>query len=182
MRWVNMSLCGLMILMVLAVPVQSAERDKASFPPPMGERVRVDARAPVLVQHTAIVRAVSSDTLWLAQADKPPRAVPVVSITHLEVWRPSGSRSRHAAIGAGAGVVIGVVAFTVLGAVSGDIGALSPAAAGMITGIPTGLLIGTTVGLVLPTGKWEDVTLPGKVSIRSIGNGRPGLTLTVAFL
>ncbi|MFH1219651.1 MAG: hypothetical protein V1694_04285 [Candidatus Eisenbacteria bacterium] len=183
MRWVDMSLCGLVILMVLAVPVQSAERDKASFPPPVGERVRVDASTHQLSHHVVTVMAASGDTLWLGRAYERPRAVPVRSITRLEVWHAYGSRARHAVIGAGAGMLIGGIALGALEAYTDAKGRGGDdkiaAMWGVIVGIPLGLVVGTTVGLVLPTGKWEEVTLPVKVSLRSYRDSHMGLALTL---
>jgi hypothetical protein len=175
----------LAILLACVGLVRASESDQTVFPPSNGARIRIEAVSPVLHDHTATLLRATDDTLWIGQGDEQawpaigrtdprPQAVPVRSVTSLEVWQLSKSRAHHALVGAGAGALIGgigsgLVAYSMDDGSHGDDPITPYAAAGGLAG---GLLVGTAVGLLWPTGKWLNVALPEKTSPESPGGKR----------
>ncbi|NIN10293.1 MAG: hypothetical protein GTN62_03105 [Gemmatimonadales bacterium] len=144
-------------------------------PGPQTLRVRVTAYPPnqlwagFATQHEGTLIFVDSDTLSLYSDGRHAyTAIPVASITKLEVYRGQkgsvGSAAKGAGVGAAAGALLGAIAGATSAAIFGglfdydpDIGeaATEGAVVGAVDGAITGAYLGATVGEAI----WQEVTV-----------------------
>ena len=177
----------ILVAVLAFVPLASVTAQEAP-PVKVGDRVRVTA--PGVRRREGTVQLLTTDSLVMRPGYGAwPVAIPLASVTRLEVSR--GQKSR---MGLGAG--IGLLGGGSLGYLisSGRIGARcsgssflvpSPEACiqlATVGGAVVGTLIGLVVGAVFTTYRWEEVPLDQlRVSVGPQRDGRFGLGLSVRF-
>lgn len=151
-------------------------------PVELGHRVRVTAPSVADRHLVGTVERWTGDSLALSAQDATVLAVPLASITRLEVSR---SKRSHTAVGA----VLGFIGFAGLGYVIGsniDCGSDCPPAQGGaiaagIVSIP-GVLIGAVIGSSMKVDRWEEVPLERfRVSVTPHGDGRFACGASITF-
>ncbi len=168
-------------------------RITAQEPPPVkvGDRVRVTAPD---VRSAGIVQLLTTDSLVMRpeyvfvmrpEYVAPNRlAIPLASVTRLELSMPSGSQVGQGAlygstIGAFGGSVVGFVACENDSYV--DVSSACALAGAVIFGAG-GALVGAMVGAMITGARWEEVPLDQlRVSVGPQRDGRFGLGLSVRF-
>ncbi len=181
-----------MLVAILAfVPLASAT---AQEPPPVkvGDRVRVTAPD---VRSAGIVQLLTTDSLVMhpeyvfvmrPENVAPNRlAIPLASVTRLELSTPGGSRAGQGAL-IGLGIAgLGGAALLGAGCASDQ---LTEDAAGRCAAIgfgvfgASGALVGAIVGSMITGGRWEEVPLDRlRLQVAPQRDGRFGLGLSVRF-
>jgi hypothetical protein len=171
-------------LLLLCAAVHTAAGQRSEIRP--GARIRVAAPGVVAGRLTATVISRGPDTVVVASPDLPSLAIPVSSITSLELSRGS-SRAAGAMRGIAWGVPIGLVlglATTSLADSCGDCGRTSLQAPSRVewvlfNGIGGGMW-GALIGAAIGRERWEPFELGRRTSI-GLGNGRPTLAVGLSF-
>ncbi len=161
-RWYICRIAALVFVLFLAVV---AELRAQEAPVAQGDRVRISARIPY-GRVVGTVAGLSADTLMVDIRSGDARlAVPLASVTRLEVSRGQKSAIAKGArigflVGAGVGVGVGALFGAGLGedvCSSGCVGAF--AGIGALGGGAVGTLIGLGIGASSKTDQWEAVPL-----------------------
>jgi hypothetical protein len=159
-------------------------QEEAALP---GSRVRVwtglnERGNPTGPRRTGQITAWTADSVVLdAPGARGALAVPITSVSRMDVSRPRTVLEGAGRIGA-VGVVIGGVTGAVLGIREGDDWFFSAKAKAVGYGIilgGAGGLAGMLVGALAPGERWQRVPLPGQVSVSP--GGRDGVAVSTAF-
>ncbi len=176
-----------MLVAILAfVPLASAT---AQEPPPVkvGDRVRVTA--PDVGRREGTVQLLTTDSLVMrlpGYGGTPNRlAIPLASVTRLELSMPGGSQAGQGAL---YGFSIGVFGGSVVGFVACegndffvDVASTCALAGAVILGAG-GALVGAILGAMISGTRWEEVPLDQlRVSFGPQRDGRLGFGLSVRF-
>ncbi len=183
-----------MLVVILAfVPLASAT---AQVPPPVkvGDRVRVTA--PDLGRREGTVRLLTTDSLVMRpeyvfvmrpEYVTPNRlAIPLASVTRLELSRPGGSQAGQGALnGLAIGILGGAVAAAALcenGSDFLEVAVGTCVLAGAVIVGAGGALVGAIVGAMITGTRWEEVPLDQfRVNLGPQRDGRWGLGASVRF-
>ncbi len=149
----------------------------------LGDRVRVTAPDVIRGRVVGSVVALSADTCVVKPEGRAQVALPLASVTSLEVSR---ERKSNVGKGAGLGLLIGGAArvltgFIAVGAVreGADAGDAAPIAA---MGAGAGLLIGSAIGTASSRERWEAVPLDRlRVGVVQGRNGGLAIRVSLAF-
>ncbi len=174
----------ILVAILAFVPLTSAT---AQEPPSVkvGDRVRVTA--PDLRRREGTVQLLTTDSLVMRPEYGAPHrlAIPLASITSLELSTPGGSRAGQGAL---IGLALGGVggAFAAAAACPSDQFLKASAGACAIGGAVIvgagGALVGAIVGAMITGTRWEEVPLDQlRVSFGPQRNGRFGLGLSMRF-
>lgn len=166
-----------MIAASLAATALPAQEVLAVSP---GQRVKV--RSPE-ARGVFVVQTVTPDTLVVAAANGETRAVPIASISRLEVSEGERTRMGGFGRGAGFGFLIGAVIGGGLGLTSGDDGIFSAGETALILGTfsgGVGALIGGALGASNPGEHWRRVPVR-RVTAGPAPGGGFATTVSLAF-
>ncbi len=170
------------VICLLSVPLVALSSSVTAQVPSLepGARVRVWAPELGIEKRSATFQALRGDTLT-AVADST-MYCPLTSVTRLDVYRGRGGHARTgAAIGIGAGAVIGAVTAVIVceNAWCTVDGGVVMAGAGI--GVLAGGLFGAGVGALIKTDRWEEVPLDQLRVSMVPGSEGAALQVSVAF-
>lgn len=174
---------------IVVPPVVGAPSPESAVWLTAGQRVRVTAPSAGIIHQTATLVGMSGDSIVLgalgakrgdapALSDRSRRAVPLGSVTSLEISRGTGSNRGGGAI---VGALVGAVGGGVLGGSGGcdlEIGLrmqhFSCTVLGAVGGAVVGAGVGALVGGALHSERWEQVPLDQlrRVRVSSVPGGR----------
>ena len=171
-----------LVAVIVAVPLDAQVSELT-----VGARLRVRAPDAVAGRLTGVVVARTADSLTLTRSNAAPVAIPLVSLTEVEVSR-GRSRSRGAlkgaAWGAGVSAVFG-------GLLIGEETCEEPTAPANCTpmtrvesvayGAVSGALLGAIIGVFVGSEHWERVRLPDRVAVRPLPTRGVPLQVTVRW-
>jgi len=175
-------LIALGAIAVLLSPVVAWSQDDVSIL--AGSRLRVTEREGRHDRYLGTVGAMSRDSV-VVRIDKSGRRAPFAwaGLSRIEVGK---GKKGHTAVGAGIGLVAGVVVGGLIGAVTTnsdtDMEDWSNALAGAGIGAALGMIIGGVIGARHETERWSDVEV-GSISVSAgiCRNGDLALELSVHF-